>query len=138
VLSAGRAAAWGTPAEIEAAARRRRETRHIRVRLAGPMEQAMATLRSMPNVQRVTCADQRTTASPAARKNGAPRSGGKTSQSQPDSRTTEMLVAFVGSDLEQTEILTRLLQAGLPVVGYQEVKPPAEDVLVQITRGAVP
>ena len=138
VMAAGRVAAWGTPAEIEAAARRRHETRHIRVRLAGPMEQAMATLRSMPNVQRVTSADQRTTASPAARKNGAPRSEGKTSQSQPDSRTTEMLIAFVGSDLEQTEILTRLLQAGLPVVGYQEVKPPAEDVLVQITRGAVP
>jgi ABC-2 type transport system ATP-binding protein len=135
VLSAGRVAAWGTPAEIEAAARRRHETRHIRVRLAGPMEQAVSTLSSMPNVRRVTSADQGIAASPVMGKNGAPRSEDKASPSQPGSRATEILVAFVGNDLEQTEILTRLLQAGLPVIGYQEVKPPAEDVLMQIARG---
>ena len=137
VMSAGRVAMWGTPAEIEAAAHRRRETRHIRVRLAGPMEQAVSTLRSMPNVQRVTAADQRTPASPAAGKNGAPRPEGKALQPPPGSRATEILVAFAGTDLEQTEILTRLLQAGLPVIGYQEVKLPVEDVLMQITRGTV-
>jgi ABC-2 type transport system ATP-binding protein len=137
VLATGRVAAWGTPAEIEAAARRRRETRHIRVRLAGPVEQAVSTLHSMPNVQHVSPAGQKTTASPAAGKHEAPRSEGKTSRSHSDNRTNEILVAFTGNDLEQTEILTRLLQAGLPVVGYQEVRLPTEDVLVQVTRGTV-
>jgi len=135
VMAAGRMAAWGTPAEIEAAARRRRETRHIRVRLAGPAGEAMVMLRSMPNVQDVTSADPQATASPAAGKHGAALSEEKTSQPCSGGRTTEMLVTFMGDDLEQTEVLTRLLQAGLPVVGYQEVRPPAEDVLMQITRG---
>ncbi len=137
VMAAGRVAAWGTPAEIEAAARRRRETRHIRVRLAGSADEAMSTLRSMPNVQDVIPADQKTMASSTAGKHGT-ISEEKTSQPCSGGRITEILVAFMGDDLEQTEILTRLLQAGLPVVGYQEVGPPVEDVLMQITRETAP
>ena len=136
VMAAGHMAAWGTPAEIEEAARRHRETRHIRVRLAGTADEAMSVLRGMPNVMAVTPADQQAQASLKEEKKGAVLSERQRSLPPPGNRTSEILVAFSGSDLEQTAILTRLLQAGLPVVGYQEVKPPTEDVLMNVTRGS--
>jgi ABC-2 type transport system ATP-binding protein len=47
------------------------------------------------------------------------------------------VVDFAGDDAAQTAILTHLMQAGLPVVGFQETKIELEDVFMQVTKGIV-
>jgi hypothetical protein len=46
----------------------------------------------------------------------------------------ELVVDFGGDDAAQTAILTRLMHAGLPVIGFQEVKVELEDVFMQVTK----
>ena len=44
---------------------------------------------------------------------------------------------FNGDDAMQTSILTQLIQGGIPVVGFDEVKVELEDVFMQVTKGIV-
>ena len=52
-------------------------------------------------------------------------------------RSFELIVDFEGDDMAQTVLLTRLIQAGLPVTGYQETQVELEDVFMQVTKGIV-
>jgi ABC-2 type transport system ATP-binding protein len=107
IIEAGRLVAHGTLDEIQ-----RQRTRRVHVALLDRAEEALSLLRSMPNVVEVALSTQR-------------------------ARRQELVVDFTGDDSAQTAILTRLMQAGLPVVGYEEAKLELEDVFMQVTKGIV-
>jgi len=100
--------ACGTLDEIQS----HRHTRRVRVTLTDRAEEATMLLQSTPNVLDVQLA-----------------------KSTP--RRLELAVDFDGDDGAQTTILTRLIQAGLPVVGFEEARMELEDVFMQVTRGIV-
>jgi len=82
------------------------------VALTHRAEEAMALLQSVPNVLNVQLVDK-------------------------GQRRLELDADFDGDDATQTEILTQLIQAGLPVVGFEEAKIELEDVFMQVTKGIV-
>lgn len=113
IIEAGRLVTCGTLGEIQREEQRRRNIRQIRAVLTGHAEEAVVLLQAAPNVIEVTITKQ------------APR-------------RCELLVSFSGDDIAQTKILTRLMQAGLPVIGFQElVGTGLEDVFMQVTKGIV-
>ena len=108
IIEAGSLVACGSLDEIQ----RHRRTRRVCIALTGRAEEAMALLRDAPGILDVQLARQ------------APR-------------RFELEAGFDGDDAMQTAILTRLIQGGLPVVGFDEVKVELEDVFMQVTRGIV-
>ena len=108
IIEAGSLVACGSLDEIQ----RHRRTRRVSIALTGRAEEAMALLRDAPGILDVQIARQ------------APR-------------RFELEAGFDGDDAMQTAILTRLIQGGLPVVGFDEVKVELEDVFMQVTRGIV-
>ena len=108
IVEAGSLVACGSLDEIQ----RHRRTRRVCIALTGRAEEAMALLRDAPGILDVQLARQ------------APR-------------RFELEAGFDGDDAMQTAILTRLIQGGLPVVGFDEVKVELEDVFMQVTRGIV-
>ena len=108
IIEAGSLVACGSLDEIQ----RHRRTRRVCIALTGRAEEAMALLRDAPGILDVQLARQ------------APR-------------RFELEAGFDGDDAMQTAILTRLIQGGLPVVGFDEVKIELEDVFMQVTRGIV-
>ena len=118
IVEAGRLIAHGTVQEIQAAGQKRRDARQVQIAITDRAAQAMALLQTMPAVQEVSLAGDGS----AAHKPG---------------RVVELIVHFSGDDRTQTSILTRLIQEGVPVVGFQESKVELEDVFMQVTRGIV-
>ena len=108
IIEAGSLVACGSLDEIQ----RHRRTRRVCIALTGRAEEAMALLHDAPGILDVQLARQ------------APR-------------RFELEAGFDGDDAMQTAILTRLIQGGLPVVGFDEVKVELEDVFMQVTRGIV-
>jgi ABC-2 type transport system ATP-binding protein len=115
IIEAGGLMASGPMDEIRAAAQRHRRTRRVRITLTGRAEEAMSMLSDMEQVRNVSLAEH-----PAAQ-----------------GRSFELIVDFEGDDMAQTALLTRLIQAGLPVTGYQETQVELEDVFMQVTKGIV-
>jgi ABC-2 type transport system ATP-binding protein len=108
IIEAGHLVTCGTLDEIQS----HRHTRRVRVTLTDRAEEAMMLLQSTPNVLDVQLAKS------------APR-------------RFELSVDFDGDDGTQTTLLTRLIQADLPVVGFEEARMELEDVFMQVTRGIV-
>jgi ABC-2 type transport system ATP-binding protein len=108
IVEAGSLVACGSLDEIQ----RHRRARRVRIALTGRAEEAMALLRDAPGILDVQLARQ------------APR-------------RFELEAGFDGDDAMQTAILTRLIQGGLPVVGFDEVRVELEDVFMQVTKGIV-
>ena len=108
IIEAGQLMACGSLEEIQS----HRHTRRVKVALTHRAEEAMALLRSVPNVLNVQLVDK-------------------------GQRRLELDADFDGDDATQTEILTQLIQAGLPVVGFEEAKVELEDVFMQVTKGIV-
>jgi ABC-2 type transport system ATP-binding protein len=108
IIEAGHLAACGTLDEIQS----HRRTRQVRVALSGRVEEALSLLQSTPAVLDVTLNRQ-------------------------EGRRHELVVHFSGDDSAQTSILTRLIQAGLPVIGFAETQAELEDVFMQVTKGIV-
>jgi ABC-2 type transport system ATP-binding protein len=108
IIEAGHLVACGTLDQIHS----HRHTRRVKVALTDRAEEAMMLLQSTPSVLDVQLAKS------------APR-------------RLELAVDFDGDDATQTTILTRLIQAGLPVVGFEEAGMELEDVFMQVTRGIV-
>ncbi len=108
IIEAGCLAAYGTLDEIQS----HRRTRQVRVALSGRVEEALSLLQSTPAVLDVALNHQ-------------------------ERRRHELVVQFSGDDSAQTSILTRLIQAGLPVIGFAETKAELEDVFMQVTKGIV-
>ena len=52
-------------------------------------------------------------------------------------RRWELAVDVQGDDAAQSAILAQLIQAGLPVIGFGEVRQELEDVFMQVTQGIV-
>jgi hypothetical protein len=44
---------------------------------------------------------------------------------------------FVGDDALQTTILARLMEAKLPILGFQEERVELEDIFMRVTKGIV-
>jgi len=116
IVEAGRLVAHGTIDEIQAAGQKRRNERQVEIALAGRAQEAIALLQTLPGVRQVT---------PAG--NGPAQPG----------RGVQLRVHFTGDDQVQTAILTRLIEAGAPVVGFQETKVALEDIFMQVTKGIV-
>ena len=108
IIEAGHLAACGTLDEIQS----HRRTRQVRVVLSGQIEEALSLLQSTPAILDVTLNRQ-------------------------EGRRHELVVHFSGDDSAQTSILTRLIQAGLPVIGFAETQVELEDVFMQVTKGIV-
>jgi ABC-2 type transport system ATP-binding protein len=108
IIEAGRLVACGTLDEIQS----HRRSRNVQVTITERIEEAIALLQSTPGVLDVRIARQ------SARRN-------------------ELLVSLDGTDGVQTATLTRLIQAGLPVIGFQEARIELEDVFMQVTKGIV-
>jgi ABC-2 type transport system ATP-binding protein len=108
IIEAGHLATCGTLDEIQS----HRRTRRVQIALTDRAEEALSLLRSIANVRDATLQKQ------------APR-------------RFELTVDFIGDDAAQTAILTRLMEARLPVTGFQETRVELEDVFMQVTRGIV-
>jgi ABC-2 type transport system ATP-binding protein len=125
IIEAGELVAYGPMDEIRAAAQQRRRTRRVRITLTDRAEEAMSALRSMPQVHDVVLSER-----PA-------QQGAKQGANARGVRAFALLVDFEGDDLAQTALLTHLIQAGFPVIGYQEIQVELEDVFMQVTKGIV-
>jgi ABC-2 type transport system ATP-binding protein len=108
IIEAGKLVSCGTLEEIQS----HRRIRQVRVALTDRAEQALSLLRSLPSVLDATLQKR-------AR------------------RRFELIVRFSGDDAAQTAILTGLMHAGLPVIGFEETKAELEDVFMQVTKGIV-
>jgi ABC-2 type transport system ATP-binding protein len=108
IIEAGKLVSCGTLEEIQS----HRRIRQVRVALTDRAEQALSLLRSIPSVLDATLQKR-------AR------------------RRFELIVRFSGDDAAQTAILTGLMHAGLPVIGFEETKAELEDVFMQVTKGIV-
>jgi ABC-2 type transport system ATP-binding protein len=108
IIEAGQLVAHETMDEIQG----KQATRRVRIALTDRIEEAQAILGSVEYVLNVVV---------------------ETSQD----RRAEILVDFVGDDGAQAAILNNLLQARLPVIGFQEEKVDLEAVFMQRTKGLV-
>jgi len=108
IIEAGKLVKCGTLDEIQS----HRRIRQVQVTLTDRAAEALSLLRSIPGVLEATLQKQ-------AR------------------RRFELIVSFSGDDAAQTAILTHLMQAGLPVIGFEETKVELEDVFMQVTKGIV-
>jgi ABC-2 type transport system ATP-binding protein len=117
IVEAGRLVAHGTLDDIRAAGQLRRDTRRVKVTLTGRAEEARSMLVALDNV----------VAASIAERPPSPRGG----------RTFDLIVDLIGDDLAQTAVLTHLIQAGIPVTGFQETQIELEDVFMQVTKGIV-
>ena len=108
IIEAGHLVACGTLDEIQS----HRRARRVTIALTDRGDEAIALLQSTPHILDVQAAE---------------RSGHR----------VELRVDFEGDDVRQTAILTQLIQAGLPVVGFEETRIELEDVFMQVTRGIV-
>jgi hypothetical protein len=52
-------------------------------------------------------------------------------------RRSELETDFVGDDALQTTILARLMEAKLPILGFQEERVELEDIFMRVTKGIV-
>jgi len=136
IIEAGNLVTCGSIEEIQAAGRRRRHTRRVQVTLAGRSEEAMSLLQSSPNVIDVTLTERRVDKGlPPERLVRSQPQGEQVGKQAPQDRAFELIVDFIGDDLAQTAILTRLIQAGLPVLSFREIEVELEDVFMQVTKG---
>jgi ABC-2 type transport system ATP-binding protein len=117
IIEAGRLVAHGTLDDIRAAGQLRRDTRRVKVTLTGRAEEAQSLLVALDNVLDVSIAER-----PSSARGG---------------RTFDLTVDLTGDDLAQTALLTHLIQAGIPVTGFQETQIELEDVFMQVTKGIV-
>ncbi len=108
IIEAGRLVACGSLDEIQ----EHRPTRRVRIALTDRAAEAQTIVQTLPGVLDVQTTER------GGRKNG-------------------LVVQFNGDDAAQTAILTRLIEAGLPIINFQEEKPDLEDVFMQTTRGIV-
>jgi ABC-2 type transport system ATP-binding protein len=108
IIEAGRLVACGTLDEIQS----HRSARRVKIALTGHKDEAIALLQSTPNITDVQAVER-------------------------SRRRVELRVDFEGDDIKQTAILTQLIEAGLPVVGFEETRIELEDVFMQVTRGIV-
>ena len=108
IIEAGELVIQGGMQDIQG----QRKTRCIQVVVTERAQEAQALLQSLPNVIDVNL-------------------------HQHSERKFELRVDFAGDDQAQTAILTRLIQAGLPIVNFQEKSTDLEDVFMQVTKGIV-
>ena len=112
IIEAGQLVQYGTMEEIQSAVERKRRTRRIKIAVGERPDEAAALLQSTPHVLEA-----------------------KIVQHTP--RRSELLVHLIGNDAAQTAVLTRLMEAGVPVLSFQEVRIELEDVFMQVTKGIV-
>jgi ABC-2 type transport system ATP-binding protein len=108
IIEAGQLVAYGSMEQIQG----QQATRRVRIALTDRIEQARALLSSIPHVRNVVVDRQ-------------------------EKRRVEILVDFIGDDGAQATILNSLMEARLPVIGFQEEKIDLETVFMQRTRGLV-
>jgi ABC-2 type transport system ATP-binding protein len=108
IIEAGNLVAYGTLDEIQS----HRQVRCVKVALTDRVEEGLTLLRAAPHVLDVQIAKR-------------------------TPRRYELDISFDGDDAVQTSILTQLIQGGLPVIGFEEVKVELEDVFMQVTKGIV-
>ncbi len=108
IIEAGTLVACGALDEIQS----HRHVRQVKVVLADHPEQALSLLQSTANVLDVQIARR-----------------------MPN--RCELDLSFDGDDAVQTALLKALIQAGLPVIGFEEAKVELEDVFMQVTKGIV-
>ena len=108
IIEAGQLIACGSLDEIQ----RHQQTRRLRIAVTGRVEEAEQILQSIPGVTQVQVTSR-------------------------TARRCELEADFVGDDTLQTTILSRLMEAGMPILGFQEVRVELEDVFMRVTKGIV-
>ena len=108
IIEAGQLIACGTLQEIQS----HQQTRRLRIALTGRVEEAEQILQSIPGVTQVQVVSRTT-------------------------RRSELEADFVGDDTLQTTILARLMEAKLPILGFQEERVELEDIFMRVTKGIV-
>jgi ABC-2 type transport system ATP-binding protein len=108
IIEAGSLVACGTLDEIQS----HRRSRRVRIALSDRAEEGMALLRSIASVIDVRMSRQ-------------------------NLRRFELEADLLGDDTVQTSLLTQLIQAGFPIVAFEEIKVELEDVFMQVTKGIV-
>ena len=107
IIEAGKLVACGSLDEIQS----HQHARRVTISVTGREEQALELVRSVPGVLDVQVAGR--------------------------GERIALQVDFEGGDDRQAAILARLVQSGVPVVGFEEAKIELEDVFMQVTRGIV-
>lgn len=116
IIEAGQLIACGSLDEIQS----HQQTRRLRIALpagqrdgvTGHVEEAEQILQSIPGVTQVQVVSR-------------------------TERRCELETDFVGDDALQTTILTRLMEAGLPILSFQEERIELEDIFMRVTKGIV-
>jgi ABC-2 type transport system ATP-binding protein len=108
IIEAGQLVASGSIDEIQGRAKARR----VRIAVAGDAQLVQTTLQEMPSVLNAVIEKQ-------------------------EERRAEIVADFTGDDAAQAAILSQLMEAKLPVLGFQEVKVDLETVFMQRTKGIV-
>jgi ABC-2 type transport system ATP-binding protein len=135
IVEAGALVAFGTLDDIEAAVRERRATRRVQATLSDCGEEAASLMRAWPEVHEVTVIERSRGPFGRLRRGRLPGDGGGDRGTL--TPAFDLIVDFTGTDATQASLLARLVEAGYPVLAYQEVAIDLEDVFMQVTRGIV-
>jgi ABC-2 type transport system ATP-binding protein len=108
IIEAGQLVASGRMDEIQG----QQATRRVRIAVTDRAQEVQALLQRMPNVLNASIERQ-------------------------GQRRAEIVADFSGDDAAQAAILNNLMEARLPVIGFQEEKIDLEAVFMQRTRGLV-
>jgi ABC-2 type transport system ATP-binding protein len=108
IIEAGQLVASGSMDEIQG----QQHTRRVRIAVTDRARETQTMLQSMPSVLSALIEKQR-------------------------ERRAEIVADFTGDDAAQAAILSQLMEARLPVVGFQEEKVDLEAVFMQRTKGIV-
>ena len=108
IIEAGNLVASGSMDEIQG----QQQTRRVRISVTDRVQEIQVMLETMPNVLNALIEKQK-------------------------ERRAEIVVDFTGDDAAQAAILNNLMEARLPVIGFQEEKIDLEAVFMQRTKGLV-
>ena len=108
IIEAGHLVASGSMDEIQG----QQQTRRVRISVTDRVQETRAMLETMPKVLNALIEKQ-------------------------GERKAEIVVDFTGDDAAQAAILNHLMEARLPVIGFQEEKVDLEAVFMQRTKGLV-